>query len=312
MERYIGVDIGGTEIKGLVVDEAGEAWGEAKRATDALKGRDHILGSLEALLRELLDREPNARAIGIASAGRINAETGDVAYATANLPGWQGVRLARRVTAAFGLPAFADNDANAALLGEAWLGAGTGHRNLAMLTLGTGVGGAYMAEGRLIRGSRWSAGEFGHFVLVPGGRPCNCGKRGCAEQYISGTALLRLGEETTGRVYRHGAELIMDAARGIPGARRSLERFIADLAIMLGNIATSLDPEKIIVGGGVIHSRELWWPLLLDRLQAEGLEELPAAAELGNRAGCFGAAKLAMDGFRQLPACEMEPEGRGE
>lgn len=300
MRRVIGVDIGGTAVKGLVLDEIGNVWAEASRDTEAWQGREAILCRLNAVVCELLKACP-VQAIGLASAGRVNTGTGEVVYATDNLPGWQGLQLAGWAEATFKLPAAADNDANAALLGEVWQGAGRGRHNLVMLTLGTGVGGALMIQGLLNRGKRWSGGEFGHSVLFPGGRLCNCGRRGCVEQYVSGSALLRLGNELTGRAYEHGAELMSDARRGDRDAQRVLEHYTSDLAVVLDNIGATLDPELIVIGGGVIHDRDVWWPLLKNRLQGEGLSGILAAAELGNRAGCFGAAKLALDCFRQLP-----------
>ncbi|MNI67890.1 Beta-glucoside kinase [compost metagenome] len=122
------------------------------------------------------------------------------------------------------------------------------------------------------------------------------------EQYVSGSALLRLGLELTGRTYEHGSELMADARMGDSGALRVLERFAADLAVVLGNIGVTFDPARIIIGGGIIHEREIWWPLLKNKLKGGALWDILAAAELGNRAGCFGAAKLALERFRQLPA----------
>ncbi|MNO23399.1 Glucokinase [compost metagenome] len=301
MKQVIGVDIGGTAVKGLVIDETGNVWADAKLDTEARQGREVILGKLNVVIRELLEACPAVQAIGIASAGRVNTDTGEVVYATDNLPGWQGLRLTGWAEDTFQLPAAADNDANAALLGEAWQGAGRGRQNLVMLTLGTGVGGAIMIQGSLNRGSRWSGGEFGHGILFPGGRRCNCGRRGCVEEYVSGSALLRLGHELTGRAYSHGADLMADARRGDPGALRVLEHYTSDLAVVLGNIGITLDPELIVIGGGVIHDREVWWPLLTSKLKGEGLAGILAAAELGNRAGCFGAAKLALEYSGQLP-----------
>lgn len=303
MRQVIGVDIGGTGIKGLVVDEDGTVLAEAGRETEARLGREVILGQLHGLVKELLTGHPEVEALGIASAGRINADSGEVVYATDNLPGWQGLQLTQWAAAEFGLPAAADNDANAALLGEAWLGTGRGKPNLVMLTLGTGVGGANMADGRLLRGAGWSGGDWGHSVLVPGGRPCNCGKRGCAERYVSGSALLRLAREQTGSTYTHGREIMAAAGRGDAAALAVLERFTTDLAQVIDNIGASIDPDLVIIGGGVIEARAVWWPLLAGKLES-GLARRVAVAELSNRAGCFGAARLALERLRQDSSLE--------
>jgi glucokinase len=299
MRQVIGVDIGGTGIKGLVIDEEGTFLAEAVRDTDTRLGRDSILGQLYSLVEELLAGHPAVEAVGIASAGRINADSGEVVYATDNLPGWQGVQLTQWSEAAFGRPATADNDANAALLGEAWLGAGRSRPNLVMLTLGTGVGGANMAAGQLPRGATWSGGDWGHSVLVQDGCPCNCGKRGCVEQYVSGRALLRLAREETGREYTHGREVMAAAEKGDAAALAVLERFTAYLAQVTANIGAAIDPELIIIGGGVIQSRAVWWPLLVAKA-GEKLAGRIVPAKLGNRAGCFGAARLALERLHRI------------
>lgn len=118
-----------------------------------------------------------------------------------------------------------------------------------MLTLGTGVGGAYSLHGRPVRGKRWYGGEWGHSILVPGGMPCNCGKKGCAEQYISGTALHRRGRESVDKIYPSAHDLIKGAEAGEEEALRVLEEFVSDLAVVIVNIGITLDPDAVIVGG---------------------------------------------------------------
>ncbi|GGH51689.1 sugar kinase [Paenibacillus silvae] len=299
MWQVIGVDIGGTGIKGLVTDEEGAVLAEAVRDTEARLGRDSILNQLHSLVEELLLGHPAVKAVGIASAGLINADSGEVVYATDNLPGWQGVQLTQWVEDAFGRPAAADNDANAALLGEAWLGAGRGRTNLFMLTLGTGVGGANMADGLLLRWDSLNRGDWGHSLLVPDGRPCNCGKRGCVEQYVSGRALLQLAREETGREYTHGREVMEAAEQGDTAAWAVLERYTAYLAHVTADIGAAVDPELIIIGGGVIQSRAVWWPLLVAKA-GEKLAGRIVPAKLGNRAGCFGAARLALEKLHRV------------
>ncbi|WP_315793314.1 ROK family protein [Paenibacillus sp. BIC5C1] len=299
MPQVIGVDVGGTGIKGLVVNEAGVVLVEATCATEARLGRKAILGQLHGLVSELLSSCEEVKALGIASAGRVNVETGAVIHATNNLPGWQGMPLTQWATAEFGLPSTADNDANAALLGEAWLGIGRGKQNLVMLTLGTGVGGANMACGRMLRGGDWRGGDWGHSVLVPDGLPCNCGKRGCVEQYISGSALMRLAREQKGNTHTHGREIMAAASQGEAIALNILERYISDLALVIANISASIDPELMILGGGVTQDQAMWWPMLTARLYSVGLADRVAVAELGNWAGCFGAAQLALERLRE-------------
>ncbi|MGM1022666.1 MAG: ROK family protein [Bacillota bacterium] len=303
VNRVIGIDIGGTSVKAAVVARDGAVLDEIRLDTDASRGRDWVLSriseAVEGLKRSLRDISTignnDIGALGIATAGRVNVESGEVVYATDNLPGWQGTHLVTWARENLALRAVADNDANAALLGEAWQGAGRGKRRLVMLTLGTGVGGAYMEDGLLCRGAHWSGGDWGHSILFPRGLPCNCGKKGCAEQYVSGSALLRRAREYTGIQYRSGVEIMKEAAHSHPKALQVLDDYTADLAVLLVNISVTLDPEAIIVGGGVADAGEVWWPLLEKHLQQLGVQTEVSRALLGNRAGIIGAGRLAFE-----------------
>lgn len=293
--NVIGIDIGGTSIKGIVMNERGDGLCETRVPTEARLGKEHIALHAETAIRQLLESYPDAAGIGIGTAGRVDVDTGRIVYATANLPGWQGFDLRQRYEAMFGLPVVVDNDANAALVGEAWIGAGAGLSDLTMLTLGTGVGGANMIDGRLYRGAHWNGGEWGHVVFVPHGRPCNCGRQGCIEQYISGTALVQLAREATGRDYDSGREVFADYERGHQAIADVLRRFVDNLALFVHNIHLGLNPSAIIVGGGVVEAGAIWWPLLHSRLAELDPAMDVRAASLGNRAGAIGAARLAMD-----------------
>ncbi|AVF22857.1 ROK family protein [Paenibacillus larvae] len=295
MAKVIGIDIGGTSLKGVVTDSEGHILAEHKRATDAAKGRDVILQHLGELIQVLLDAEQQVEAIGIGTAGRVNLYTGEVVFATDNLPGWQGTNLVAWVTREHSLPVAVDNDGNTALIGETWLGAGRQMENVIMLTLGTGVGGANMWNGRLVRGTDWNGGEWGHVILYPEGLPCNCGKKGCIEQYLSGTALVRSARALTGKPYLDGAEWIQDVRGGNPDAVYAMEQYITHLLLVLENIHMGLNPEAVILGGGVLDSSDYWWPDLQREMEQRGLHITVKPAELGNRAGALGAAKLALD-----------------
>ncbi|QJC50799.1 ROK family protein [Paenibacillus albicereus] len=298
----IGIDIGGTGIKGVVLSPGGRLLAQASLPTEAARGREPVLRTAEALVLELLERCPDAAALGIASAGRIDAERGEVVYATDNLPGWTGLRLAEWAERSFRLPACADNDANAALLGEARLGAARGLADAVLLTLGTGVGGANLAGGRLVRGAGWSGGEWGHAVLVPGGRPCNCGRRGCAETYLSGSALMQDAAHRLGRPSLSPAELERLLFERDGAAQDAMREYAARLVLFLANLQAGLDPAAIVLGGGGAGSLPAWRPLLDEALAAEGAARLRVVpAQLGALAGCIGAALMAaarLDGGR--------------
>ncbi|NOU86268.1 ROK family protein [Paenibacillus sp. LMG 31460] len=287
----IGIDIGGTSIKGIVINDQGQILKQAKIATTAELGREHILSNMRSVIADLLASQNDVLGIGIGTAGRVNTETGDIVYATNNLPGWQGLNMKPLLESEYGRSVVIDNDANTALIGEAWLGAGKPYRDLTMLTLGTGVGGAIMVRGELIRGALWNGGEWGHVVLVPRGRLCNCGQYGCMEQYVSGTAFVAAAREVTQFPYKTGVEVLQDFIKGQPQLVGMVDRFLDDLVIVIYNIHLSLNPQVIIIGGGLVDSREYWWGLLTTKVKQLQLGIEVKSAELGNLAGAIGAAK---------------------
>ncbi|WP_237391985.1 ROK family protein [Paenibacillus dendrobii] len=293
--KVIGIDIGGTSIKGMVLDDSGRVMDQGKIATEATQGKERILENMTNLLDNLMAQHGDIQGIGIGTAGRVNVRTGEIVYATDNLPGWQGSNVKQFVEEAYKLPVFVDNDANTALVGEAWLGAGRDVKDLSMLTLGTGVGGANMIGGELYRGAHWNGGEWGHTILVPGGRLCNCGLRGCIEQYLSGTALVKLASEATGSTYTSGVEVLDDHLKGNLLVTEVLKQFTAHLAIVVNNIHVGLNPQAILLGGGLIDSRAIWWPYLLECMQNMQMDADIRPAELGNEAGAIGAAKLILE-----------------
>lgn len=281
----IGLDIGGTKIKGCITDQHGVMLNRFETVTPVQEGREGILSAAAFVIDSLLTGSDKVMGIGIGSAGRINEGTGEVVFATSNLPGWQGVNLKTFFEDMYKLPVFAVNDANAALWGEAL------HyedEDLVMLTLGTGVGGANRIRGNVLSGAHHQSGEWGHVVLVPNGRPCNCGRRGCAEQYLSGTALNTIINERTSWKQVRGAAVFDLYADGNSEVAPVVEEYMEHLGIFIENIAHGIDPDAVIIGGGIIESKEHWWNQLLKRV--EDVRVIPAV--LGNQAGMIGAAQL--------------------
>ncbi|WP_096231942.1 ROK family protein [Thermoanaerobacterium sp. RBIITD] len=288
MNKVIGIDIGGTKILGGVIDSYGNLLKSNEVLTEAKLGRDHILKKLFSIIDTLIDKD--IEGIGIGSAGRINFNTGEVVYATDNLPGWTGLNLKNIIEEKYSLPTIVDNDVNAAAIGESWVGAGKGFRNMVMLTLGTGVGGAIMLNGKVVRGYNWSAGEIGHTVLFPDGRKCNCGHKGCAEQYISGTALYKRYNKIIGHNMVNDAEEVFSLFKKSNNTSKIvINEFLKSLSLLILNIRNFIDPEVIILGGGVINSKDLWWDALKLSLKSD-INIIPA--KLNNYATMFGAAKL--------------------
>ncbi|MCY7391918.1 MAG: ROK family protein, partial [Leptolyngbyaceae cyanobacterium CAN_BIN12] len=217
--------------------------------------------------------------------------TGRIARVAINLKDWHDVPLADWIEAKTGLPTTIANDANCAGMGEAWLGAGRWFRNLILLTLGTGVGGAIILDGKLFVGHHGTAGELGLITLNPDGPACNSGNRGSLEQYASVQAIRR----------RTGLEPDELGARAIAGDAKALEfwhHYGHDLGAGLASLIYVLAPEAVIIGGGVSASADLFFPAIQTELERRvlpcslaGLQLLKA--ELGNQAGIVGAAKLA-------------------
>lgn len=310
----IGLDLGGTNIKGGVCDADGRVLVKQSIDTQGDRGFEHVLERMAGLAEELMSRGGLPRAaiagVGIGAPGPMSHARG-IVHAAPNLPGFVNVPLRDRLAARLGLPVVLENDANAAAYGEFVAGAGRGVRSLVMLTLGTGIGGGVVLDGRLWRGAFDNAGEVGHMIVVPDGRPCPCGQRGCLERYASANAVaqrlidaVRDGAESAlaDRVRRGEAldarDVLAAMAAGDQTAGRIWDETCCYLAICAVNLRHLLNPELIVLAGGLINAG----PRLLQPTQAH-FERLSwrlapdaprlALATLGPDAGLVGAALLA-------------------
>ena len=313
MRNFIGVDLGGTNLRAAVVTEEGEILGQARTETLAREGPDAVLGRMAGVAREAAERSrlkvEDISACGVGSPGPLNAATGVVLF-TPNLPGWDNVPVAEKMTEALGVTSFLENDANSAGFGEWWLGAGRGSSEMLIYTLGTGVGGCAIIRGRLHRGRDQMAGHLGHAILVPDGRQCNCGARGCLEQYCSATAVAREARETTASGEETGlddlapeditAKAVFEAAKaGSEYARDLLARTGRYLGLGMATMVNVIDPQVVVVAGGMVAAGEMLLGPCRETVRANSLR--PAServkivpAELGDDAGIIGAAGLAM------------------
>lgn len=289
--KVIGIDIGGTKILGGIINTNGNLIKLKETPTQAKLGREVILKNLFNTIDNLIDED--TKGIGIGSAGRINFDTGVVEYATDNLPGWTGCNLKEILEKKYKIPVVVDNDVNAAAIGEMWLGSGKGYKSMLVMTIGTGVGGAIIYNGELIRGASWSAGEIGHMILYPEGRQCNCGQRGCLEQYASGTAIYKEYNELLGEEKVSSAKEVFELYKENDDiAMKVINSFIKSLTLSIVSLKNIIDPEVFIIGGGVIDSKDLWWDKLKTIL---GRDVNVVPANLGGKATVFGAAKLILD-----------------
>ena len=302
----IGVDVGGTKIAAGVVDAHGVIVKKLRVATPAADA-EAIEAEIVRLVRELSD-EPLP--VGVAVPGFIDAAQSEV-YFTPNVP-WRNTPLRADLEAELGRTVVVDNDANAAGWAEYRFGAGRGHTDVTLLTIGTGLGGAIIVGGQLIRGGFGAAAELGHVRVVPDGVLCGCGQRGCLEQYTSGRAFMRLLNEVAddqphgelaqvrareGELNAENVEPLMFAEE--PGVTAALENLGRVLGQGCASIAAVLDPQRFIFGGGVAIAGEslLRWIRagFEDSVPARGFHPEPsfAIAEMVNDAGIVGAADLA-------------------
>lgn len=300
----VGIDIGGTAIKAAMVDSTGRIECATQVPTDAHAGRSAIRASLHLAVQQVLAsaREQNLTpaGIGVASAGAIDAQRGTVFAATDNLPGWSGFDLRGDIETAFHLPAYVENDAHATVLAELRFGLGRQWRNFAVVTIGTGLGGGFVVDGELVRGSHGFAGGFGHHSICFNGPACNCGRRGCLETYVSASALVRA------YAHHHGdaasltaADVSARARQGDPAALAALQTMAEHLAEGLANIWNHIDPEAVALAGGVAQT-----PGWVDLVQRELLKRLMFAgqrhpvvtlAKAGLYAGVQGAVVAVQD-----------------
>lgn len=292
---YLGIDLGGTNVKFGLVTGDGAVRHAGVDQTPVHEGRDAILNLVSRLAVRMAEdaREQRLRplAVGVSTAGWPDPATGRIAYGTANLPDWTGADLAGAVRDAVpGLPVYLENDANALAVGEHCFGNAKGAQNFLCVTLGTGVGAGIYANGQLLRGSRFRAGALGHMIVEPEGLPCTCGRNGCLEPYANAAALLRYaGKEEYGSARR-----VLGAANaGDTKAQEAIHRLAAYLAGGLGCISRLLDPELVILSGGLAQEN----PFLLDRLQQALPHIQVRASGLGYHGGVSGAAAVARSGL---------------
>ncbi|MBW3069392.1 MULTISPECIES: ROK family glucokinase [unclassified Actinomyces] len=311
MALSIGVDVGGTKIAAGVVDEDGTVLATVRRDSPATS-REAIFTTIAEVANELASRY-DVEAIGVGAAGFTSSDRNTMVYGT-NLD-WTGARIADEISARTGKKVVVENDANAAGWAEARFGGGEGAKNVLVVTLGTGVGGAVIIDGHLVRGAAGFAAEIGHINVVPDGRPCGCGQRGCLERYASGTALgvngwelakfrpdyaARIIELSGGDQNRISGKAVTAAAReGDPAALECYAHLGSALGLGLADLCAVLDPEVVVLAGGLTEAGDI----LLNPVRKSFAEHLTARAHRpeipivisssGQEAGLIGAADLA-------------------
>ncbi len=312
MKEYaFGIDLGGTTAKVGLFTTAGELLEKWEVPTDTSHSGEHILANLAAAVRGKMEEKSlsaqQVEGVGVGVPGPV-LDSRIVPIVCANLGGWGNRNVAEDLSALLdGLPVLVGNDANVAALGEIWMGAARGCRNAVMVTLGTGVGGGVIVNGKVIDGVHGAGGEIGHITVDPHETAvCGCGKRGCLEQYSSATGVVRcmkklLEEDPDTPCVLRGTDFaakdVFDAARsGDVLAAREVDQMTATLGMALANIAAVVDPEMFLVGGGVARAGAVLFDPLVAHYRDTAFRscrDIPIkAASLGNDAGIYGAVRL--------------------
>ncbi|MFB3813322.1 MAG: ROK family protein [Terriglobales bacterium] len=321
-EFVIGVDIGGTKVAAGIVNPEGQILASTRAPMVARKTAEDGLAAVRSAIDALREGAPNLKpaAIGISTPGWVDAHTGTVLKAS-NLPCWQEYPLGKVIAAHYRLPARVENDANCAALAEAVWGAGADYRNVFYVSLGTGIGTGMVNAQRVYSGRTGMAGEGGHMTIDYAGPKCPCGKQGCIEMYASGPAIgararavltrssrsLML-ELADGKVSAVSAHTVGKAAlNGDPLAVKVLQEAADYLAIWLGNIIDLLEPDVIVVGGGLGHLMASFFSYIRGRLTRWSInpraQQLPIVSALyGAESGIAGSAALWLQPTASEPA----------
>jgi glucokinase len=305
-------DLGGTHLRAATVDRKGRIRFRFKQNTPQVKDANAIVDAIVAAVhdcRQQSDGSNQISAVSLVVPGTVNVEEGAVVKAP-NLPCLDGFRLAEALTEQLDLPAILENDANAAAVGEMWQGAAVGCNTIICVTLGTGVGGGIILNGKLWRGVDGAAAEIGHMCVDPfGGVACTCGSRGCLEVFASATAIVRMTREASprypdsvlqGKEDRTAKTIFEAGQQGDELALEIFRRMGVYLGIGLANLINIINPEMIVIGGGVVNGWDLFekhmhhqveeraFPLLAARVKIE-------RAKCGDDAGLLGAARLSFN-----------------
>jgi glucokinase len=309
MPRILAADFGGTRLRAAIVDERGRV--EQRHEVESPDEREGVLPIVLALLeRTAGDAGDGLDACCIASAGMIDAKRGRVIISP-NIPGFRGLEMAGPASERLGIPVWLENDASAAALGEHRFGAGREYNHFAHLTLGTGIGGGLVLDGRLYRGARGFAGEFGHMTIDPTGPDCSCGSRGCVEAFASGTAFARRAKrlvesgrsrllaEVVGADEPSGEHLLAAARQGDPLSEAEIRNGGHCLGLGVGSLINLLNPEAITMSGGLLALGELYLEPMRKAIAATAFGPTTGVAikvsELGDDAGLLGAAAVALE-----------------
>ena len=310
-KNRIGIDVGGTNVKIALVDDKGSILYSNSVPTRAEMGYEYTVNNIKQAIRDLMSetKVTGIEGIGFDFPGQIDYKNGIVRLAP-NIPGWVNIPIAKIIEDEFKIPTRIDNDVHCAALGELNFGAGKGCENFICMTVGTGIGSGIVINGKLVRGASNAAGELGHIKLqMHEGPLCGCGDHGCLEAFASGPSIVAMAEEyilggksTKFRELASGGEItpfiVAEAAKqGDPVARRIFARIGEYIGFGLSSVVNLLNPEKIIIGGGVADAGDILLDPIKETIKKRAMVVAGSAfeivpAKLGNTAGVIGASLL--------------------
>ena len=265
MKTYIGVDLGGTNVRAAIVDEKGNVLVQKKSPSYAQEGKEKVMDTIINLIKSLPDYE-SCSGIGVGVPGPCDEKTGSMVLAT-NLPGFEGYSIANKLEETFHMPSFIDNDANVAALAEALVGAGKGKKVVYYVTLSTGIGGGLVINGECISGKHGFTGEIANIIIDRNRSKVNYLAVGAIENEASGTAITRKANEKASKKYKHAGEVFEDAHNGDLIAKEIVDNVARDLAQLFATIACVCDPDIFILGGGMMQSSDLFLPSVIEKFK---------------------------------------------
>lgn len=315
-DRVIAVDLGGTKIAVAAVDRKGRCGSVLTRPTPAKEGADRVVAAVAAAVAQVRADYPSVVGVGVGATGVIDSGSGIVVSATDAITDWPGTRVAEQLRRSLDLPVVVDNDVNAHAAGEAWLGAGRGASNVLMVAVGTGVGGAVVLDGQPLNGVHHVAGEVGHAPARGAEHlPCGCGRRGHLEAIASGTGVLRHYRSIGGdEAVANTRDVVARARAGEEVAFRAVRDAATALGTSLAGMVMLVDPDVVVVGGGLVEAGGIWWEPMEAALRAELIDIVAGVpvrpAELGSTAALLGAARRAWSRSGHEVSPELEEAER--
>lgn len=297
-EYSIGVDLGGTNLRAAAIDRDGVILEQSSGATNLAEGRDAVIEDIVAAINVLRERCGIYRlaGVGIGVPGFILIDKG-IIVGSNNLPAFEGFPIRDVVEQKLGTPVILENDANAAALGEKWIGAGRDVDDLVLLTLGTGIGGGIISNGHVIHGHLGMAGELGHMTVIPTGNPCGCGNFGCLEKHASATAIEAMADMLRLGVHLTSKEVFELAQAGNAKAQMIFEQMGRALGIALANLINIFNYPLYLLSGGPLPAWDFFAPEMIREIERRSFtyrntKTRVEKAVLGNLAGLYGAAYL--------------------